>query len=189
MFYILEGLIISQRAKDLYWVYWCLLWDNMGGKGSELFLPSVCDLLRKMVLARGWSEGLYSMGRSGSRSNRINPLRMDLKPKWMATTDTTISSQQNVLSTGVATLWWRWSLNALKQCFDSLKILWPSFIIIQIWPLSRTHGSLVNTLGTATPLKQEEESHLERNKHLQNPNCFKISLFLLNIFILHKYWG
>lgn len=106
--------IISQRAKTSTGFTDASSKTMWGGKGSELFLPSVCDLLRKMVLARGWSEGLYSMGRSGSRSNRINPLRIDLKPKWMAT-DTTNSSQQNVLSTGVTTLWWRWGLNALKQ--------------------------------------------------------------------------
>lgn len=159
-------MIISQRAKDLYWVYWCLLWDNMGGKGSELFLPSVCDLLRKMVLARGWSEGLYSMGRSGSRSNRINPLRMDLKPKWMATTDTTISSQQNVLSTGVATLWWRWDLtvsNKVKQCFDSLKSLFK-------WQKHDPYSNKVILIWN-------------------DPYCFKISLFLLIILILYEYWG
>lgn len=110
------SVIISQRAKDFSLLGLLIppLRQYEEEKGSELFLPSVCDLLRKMVLARGWSEGLYSMGRSGSRSNRINPLGIDLKPKWMAT-DTTNSSQQNILSTGVATLWWRWGRNVLKQ--------------------------------------------------------------------------
>lgn len=34
--------------------------------------PSVCDLLRKMVLARAWSDGLDSKARSETHTHNIN---------------------------------------------------------------------------------------------------------------------
>lgn len=84
MVYVLVGLWSSLRGLTISTVfqYNCcpkymndavsLVTQNAGKKGSKIFLPSVCDLLRKMVLARGWSEGLYSMGRSEKRRTSIN---------------------------------------------------------------------------------------------------------------------
>lgn len=41
--------------------------DNYCNKFSNL--PSVCDLLRNIVLARGWSDGLNSMFKSGKKEH------------------------------------------------------------------------------------------------------------------------
>lgn len=38
----------------------------------ELHSLSVCDLLRKMVLARAWSEGFDSRASSGTQKERHN---------------------------------------------------------------------------------------------------------------------
>lgn len=135
------------------------------GRGSQKWcLPSVCDLLRKMVLARGWSEGLYSMGRSESRSKRSNPLRQDLKTERVATRATQQTAANGTFcplasqDCDAGEAWMHY--NKVKWCYGSLKGLikgqtQSSSTLIQIWPLSRTHGSLVNTLRMTTPLKQE----------------------------------
>lgn len=160
----------------------------MGQKGWKISLPSVCDLLRKMVLARGWSEGLYSMGRSAKRNTRIDPLRLDLKPKWVATT-----AVQQPAPTEGSVLWSRNTVMDVrpqhiktnkqtnKQTEKLIQVNSVSYSVSYLTSdQNETHGSLVNTLGMFTPVKQEvpimwKSTSIWKSQWFQN-------LFLLIIY-------